>query len=93
MANFSFDYGNAHWTVLDSNKNVDWTDPSLYDLTINTARFPEDRAVDLLVASVGTLGYRRRMRRGGTAAGPEETAGAPEAPSPQVAAPAGAASG
>jgi acid phosphatase type 7 len=29
MANFSFDYGNAHWTVLDSNKNVDWTDPAL----------------------------------------------------------------
>jgi len=29
MANFSFDYGNAHWTMLDSNKNVDWTDPAL----------------------------------------------------------------
>lgn len=29
MANFSFDYGNAHWTVLDSNKNVNWTDPAL----------------------------------------------------------------
>ncbi len=29
MANFSFDYGNSHWTVLDSNKNVDWTDPAL----------------------------------------------------------------
>ncbi|MEP6539645.1 MAG: metallophosphoesterase [Bryobacteraceae bacterium] len=29
MANFSFDYGNAHWTVLDSNRNVDWTDPAL----------------------------------------------------------------
>jgi 3',5'-cyclic AMP phosphodiesterase CpdA len=27
MANFSFDYGNAHWTVLDSNPYVDWTDP------------------------------------------------------------------
>ena len=26
MANFSFDYGNAHWTVLDSNPYVDWTD-------------------------------------------------------------------
>jgi hypothetical protein len=29
MANFSFDYGNAHWTVLDSNNYVDWTDPDL----------------------------------------------------------------
>ena len=28
-ANFSFDYGNAHWTVLDSNKNVDWSQPEL----------------------------------------------------------------
>lgn len=27
MANFSFDYGNVHWTVLDSNPYVDWTDP------------------------------------------------------------------
>jgi hypothetical protein len=29
MANFSFDYGNAHWTVLDSNSYVDWADPEL----------------------------------------------------------------
>ena len=29
MANFSFDYGNAHWTVLDSNPYVDWTDTAL----------------------------------------------------------------
>ena len=29
MANFSFDYGNAHWTVLDSNPFVDWTKPEL----------------------------------------------------------------
>jgi acid phosphatase type 7 len=29
MANFSFDYGNAHWTVLDSNPYVDWNDPDL----------------------------------------------------------------
>jgi len=25
MANFSFDYGNVHWTVLDANSYVDWT--------------------------------------------------------------------
>ncbi|MFM7322549.1 MAG: metallophosphoesterase [Armatimonadota bacterium] len=29
MANFSVDYGTVHWTVLDSNPNVDWTDPAL----------------------------------------------------------------
>ncbi len=29
MANFSFDYNNAHWTVLDANPYVDWTDPGL----------------------------------------------------------------
>ena len=29
MANFSFDYGNSHWTVLDSNPYVDWTNPDL----------------------------------------------------------------
>jgi 3',5'-cyclic AMP phosphodiesterase CpdA len=29
MANFSFDYGNAHWTILDANTYVDWTDESL----------------------------------------------------------------
>ena len=25
MANFSVDYGNAHWTVLDANPYVDWS--------------------------------------------------------------------
>jgi 3',5'-cyclic AMP phosphodiesterase CpdA len=29
MANFSFDYGNAHWLVLDSNPYMDWTNPAL----------------------------------------------------------------
>ncbi len=28
-ANFSFDYAGAHWTVLDANPYVDWTDPAL----------------------------------------------------------------
>lgn len=27
--NYSFDYGNAHWLVLDSNPYVDWSDPEL----------------------------------------------------------------
>jgi acid phosphatase type 7 len=29
MENFSFDWGNSHWTVLDSNDYVDWNDPKL----------------------------------------------------------------
>ncbi len=29
MANFSFDYGNAHWLVLDSNLYVKWDTPEL----------------------------------------------------------------
>lgn len=29
MANFSFDYGDVHWTVLDANPNVNWNDPAL----------------------------------------------------------------
>src|SRR5262249_31229676 len=31
MANFSFDYGNAHWTVLDSCHHTDWTSAQLRD--------------------------------------------------------------
>jgi 3',5'-cyclic AMP phosphodiesterase CpdA len=29
MANFSFDYGDVHWTVLDANPYVQWADPEL----------------------------------------------------------------
>lgn len=29
MTNFSFDFANAHWTVLDGNAYVDWTEPRL----------------------------------------------------------------
>jgi Icc-related predicted phosphoesterase len=29
MGNFSFDYGNSHWTVIDSNNYVDFTDEEL----------------------------------------------------------------
>ena len=31
MTNFSFDYGNAHWTVIDSDPYVDWNDSILRD--------------------------------------------------------------
>ena len=28
-SNYSFDYGDAHWTVLDANPHADWNDPKL----------------------------------------------------------------
>lgn len=31
MANFSYDYANAHWLVIDANNYVDWTDKELTD--------------------------------------------------------------
>lgn len=31
MTNFSFNYGNAHWTIVDSNPYVNWTDKSLLE--------------------------------------------------------------
>jgi hypothetical protein len=35
MTNFSFDYGNAHWTILDANPYVDWTDRPLQEWVAN----------------------------------------------------------
>ena len=29
MGSFSFDYGNSHWLILDSNPYAEWTDPKL----------------------------------------------------------------
>src|ERR1051326_1183684 len=38
MANFSFDYGNSHWTVLDANTYMDWGNAALREwLTIDLA--------------------------------------------------------
>jgi hypothetical protein len=31
MSNYSFDYANAHWTVIDSNPYIDFTDKALQD--------------------------------------------------------------
>jgi 3',5'-cyclic AMP phosphodiesterase CpdA len=44
MTNFSFDYGNAHWTVIDSDPYVDWNDSTLRDWV----------AKDLAAASTAT---------------------------------------
>jgi hypothetical protein len=35
MASFSFDHGDAHWTVLDANATVDWTDRELREWVAN----------------------------------------------------------
>ena len=35
MANFSFDYGNSHWTILDANATVDWTNSQLQEWLTN----------------------------------------------------------
>jgi predicted phosphodiesterase len=35
MSNFSYDYGNAHWTVIDADTYVDWTDSTLKKWVIN----------------------------------------------------------
>jgi 3',5'-cyclic AMP phosphodiesterase CpdA len=50
MANYSFDYGGTHWTVLDTNAYADWTDPELRawlerDLTSEAARKADWRFV------------------------------------------------
>ncbi len=42
MANFSFDYGNAHWTILDSNPFVDWSDVELREWLKNDLASAKD---------------------------------------------------
>lgn len=44
MANFSFDFGNAHWTVLDSNRYVDWTNKVLRDWVAKDLAAAKDAA-------------------------------------------------
>lgn len=38
MANYSFDYGNVHWTVLDANPYVNWNAPDLREWLIGDLR-------------------------------------------------------
>ena len=35
MTNFSFNYGNAHWLIIDSNPYVDWTNKTITDWVKN----------------------------------------------------------
>lgn len=43
MASFSFDYGNAHWTVLDSNDYMDWSQGTLREWVRNDIRASDKR--------------------------------------------------
>lgn len=43
MANFSFDYGNTHWLVLDANHYMDWTDKSLREWVRNDLKSSKAR--------------------------------------------------
>jgi predicted phosphodiesterase len=42
MTNYSFNYGNAHWTVLDANPYVDWTDKDLMEWIKNDLASAKD---------------------------------------------------
>jgi 3',5'-cyclic AMP phosphodiesterase CpdA len=42
MTNFSYNYGNAHWTFLDSNPYMDWTDKTLIDWVTNDLASAKD---------------------------------------------------
>lgn len=42
MSNYSFDYGNAHWTVIDADTYVDWTDKQLTDWVANDLAAAKD---------------------------------------------------
>lgn len=43
MANFSFDAGDVHWTVLDGNPYMDWSDPALRDWLARDLAAAKDR--------------------------------------------------
>src|SRR5262249_37195561 len=44
MTNFSFDYANAHWTIIDSNPYVDWTDSELREWVARDLASAKDAA-------------------------------------------------
>jgi cytidylate kinase len=69
----------VHSGYLKYAMNINWNDASLYDLSINAARYPADHAVELIAAGASVLGYRRRARRGARAL-PTDTETAPALP-------------
>lgn len=44
MSNFSFEYGNAHWTVIDSNTYMDWSVPAVSEWVSKDLGSPAARA-------------------------------------------------
>ncbi len=42
MSNYSFNYGNAHWTVIDADTYVDWTDSTLKAWVVNDLAASKD---------------------------------------------------
>ena len=71
MANFSFDCGDVHWTVLDANQYVDWTNPELRDwVERDLASAPAGRVAARGVPPAGVqLVGRARLRAADAAPG------------------------
>ena len=55
MTNFSFDYGDASWTIIDSNPYVDWTDKALKEWVANDLAAAKD-------ATWRFVAFRRRLQ-------------------------------
>ncbi|MBC9934157.1 metallophosphoesterase [Chitinophaga qingshengii] len=49
MSNFSFNYGNTHWTVIDSDTYVDWTDSTLLKWVANDLESAKDAVWKMVV--------------------------------------------
>jgi acid phosphatase type 7 len=67
MASFSYDYGNSHWLILDSNSNVDWTNEELQewvrkDLSTSKATWKFVMFHQPPFTSHGKHGKEQRMR-------------------------------
>ncbi|WP_212005558.1 metallophosphoesterase [Chitinophaga sp. HK235] len=49
MGNFSFNYGNTHWTFIDSDTYVDWTDSTLLKWVANDLKSATDAVWKIVV--------------------------------------------
>ncbi|NIG55861.1 metallophosphoesterase [Chitinophaga sp. Cy-1792] len=49
MSNFSFNYGNIHWTFIDSDTYVDWTDSALLKWVANDLQSAKDATWKIVV--------------------------------------------
>ena len=62
MANFSFDFGNSHWTVLDANSYVDWTNRELQAWVAADLADSRDALVAIRCAPSAGLQFGREAR-------------------------------